>query len=102
MNDRKRAVITGMGAMTPLALNLEETWEGLLAGRSGVGPITQIDASPFPSRIAGELPSIMSKLRVLPTVCLWAVSLNISMPAPWRMPSAAGSVSGYEGGQVRG
>jgi beta-ketoacyl-acyl-carrier-protein synthase II len=55
MSDRKRVVITGMGAMTPLALNLEETWEGLLAGRSGVGPITQIDASPFPSRIAGEL-----------------------------------------------
>ena len=55
MRDRKRVVITGMGAMTPLALNLEETWEGLLAGRSGVGLITQIDASPFPSRIAGEL-----------------------------------------------
>jgi 3-oxoacyl-[acyl-carrier-protein] synthase II len=55
MRDRKRVVITGMGAMTPLALNLEETWEGLLAGRSGIGPITQIDASPFPSRIAGEL-----------------------------------------------
>jgi 3-oxoacyl-[acyl-carrier-protein] synthase II len=41
--------------MTPLALTLEGTWEGLLAGRSGVGPITQLDASPFPSRIAGEL-----------------------------------------------
>jgi beta-ketoacyl-acyl-carrier-protein synthase II len=44
-----------MGAMTPLALTLEGTWEGLLAGRSGVGPITQLDPSPFPSRIAGEL-----------------------------------------------
>jgi 3-oxoacyl-[acyl-carrier-protein] synthase II len=55
MSERKRVVITGMGAMTPLALTLEETWEGLLAGRSGVGPITKLDASPFPSRIAGEL-----------------------------------------------
>jgi 3-oxoacyl-[acyl-carrier-protein] synthase II len=55
MSERRRVVITGMGAMTPLALTLEETWEGLLAGRSGVGPITQLDASPFPSRIAGEL-----------------------------------------------
>jgi len=55
MSDRRRVVITGMGAMTPLALTLEESWEGLLAGRSGVGPITQLDASPFPSRIAGEL-----------------------------------------------
>jgi beta-ketoacyl-acyl-carrier-protein synthase II len=44
-----------MGAMTPLALTLEETWEGLLAGRSGVGLITQFDASESPSRIAGEL-----------------------------------------------
>ena len=55
MSERRRVVVTGMGAMTPLALNLEETWEGLLAGRSGVGPITKLDASPFPSRIAGEL-----------------------------------------------
>jgi len=44
-----------MGAMTPLGLTLEETWEGLLAGRSGVGPITQFDASELPVRIAGEL-----------------------------------------------
>jgi len=55
MSERKRVVITGMGAMTPLALTLEETWESLLAGRSGVGPITKLDASQFPSRIAGEL-----------------------------------------------
>ena len=55
MNGRKRVVVTGMGAMTPLALTLEETWQGLVAGRSGVGPITQFDASGSPSRIAGEI-----------------------------------------------
>jgi beta-ketoacyl-acyl-carrier-protein synthase II len=44
-----------MGAMTPLALTLEGTWQGLVAGRSGVGPVTQFDASGSPSRIAGEL-----------------------------------------------
>ena len=55
MSERRRVVVTGMGAMTPLALTLEETWQGLLAGHSGVGPITQFDASEFPSRIAGEL-----------------------------------------------
>lgn len=54
-HNRRRVVITGIGAMTPLALTLEETWDGLLAGRSGVGPITQFDASEFPVRIAGEL-----------------------------------------------
>jgi beta-ketoacyl-acyl-carrier-protein synthase II len=41
--------------MTPLALTMEETWEGLLAGRSGVGPITQFDSSELPVHIAGEL-----------------------------------------------
>ncbi len=55
MGERRRVVVTGMGAMTPLGLTLEETWEGLLAGRSGVGPITQFDASELPVRIAGEL-----------------------------------------------
>jgi len=55
MNESRRVVVTGMGAMTPLGLTLEETWEGLLAGRSGVAPITQFDASELPVRIAGEL-----------------------------------------------
>nr|HID14346.1 beta-ketoacyl-[acyl-carrier-protein] synthase II [Anaerolineae bacterium] len=55
MNERRRVVVTGVGAMTPLGLTLEETWEGLLAGRSGIGPITQFDASGLPVRIAGEL-----------------------------------------------
>ncbi len=55
MNGNRRVVITGMGAMTPLALTLEETWTDLLAGHSGVGPITQFDASDSPSRIAGEI-----------------------------------------------
>jgi beta-ketoacyl-acyl-carrier-protein synthase II len=55
MNSRKRVVVTGLGAITPLALTAEETWQGLLVGRSGVGPITQFDATGFPSRIAGEV-----------------------------------------------
>jgi beta-ketoacyl-acyl-carrier-protein synthase II len=41
--------------MTPLGLTLEETWQGLVAGRSGIGPVTQFDATGCPSRIAGEL-----------------------------------------------
>jgi 3-oxoacyl-[acyl-carrier-protein] synthase II len=51
----ERVVITGLGAITPLGLTVKETWEGLVAGRSGVGPVTQFDASSFPSRIAGEV-----------------------------------------------
>jgi beta-ketoacyl-acyl-carrier-protein synthase II len=55
MNQRKRVVITGIGAMTPLALSWPDTWEALLAGRSGITAVTKIDPTPFPSKIAGEL-----------------------------------------------
>ena len=48
-------VVTGIGAITPLGLDAPTTWEGLLAGRSGVGPITHFDASALPVRIAGEV-----------------------------------------------
>jgi 3-oxoacyl-[acyl-carrier-protein] synthase II len=51
----QRVVITGMGALTPLGLSVEETWSGLVAGRSGITEITQFDASHLPIRIAGEV-----------------------------------------------
>ena len=50
-----RVVITGMGAITPLALTIGETWEALLAGRSGIGPITHFDASELKTRFAGQV-----------------------------------------------
>ena len=52
---RNRVVITGMGAVTPLALNVEETWAGLIEGRSGIDLIAQIDVSNYPTRIGGEV-----------------------------------------------
>ncbi len=52
---RPRVVITGMGAMSPLGQSAKESWDSAVAGRSGVGPITQFDASSFPCRIAGEV-----------------------------------------------
>jgi len=58
MRDRElsqRVVITGMGALTPLGLSVEETWAGLTAGRSGIALITTFDASHLPIRIAGEV-----------------------------------------------
>jgi len=48
-------VVTGVGAVTPLGLNAKETWEAMVAGSSGVGEITNFDASGFPVRIAGEV-----------------------------------------------
>ena len=52
---RPRVVITGLGAITPLGLNVAETWAGLVAGRSGVTKITQFDASDTPCQIAAEV-----------------------------------------------
>jgi len=54
-NKRRRIVITGIGAITVLGLNLIDTWNNLVAGRSGIGPITQFDPSHLPVRIAGEV-----------------------------------------------
>ncbi len=52
---RIRVVVTGLGCISPLGLDWAETWQALLAGKSGVGPITQFDASGFETRIAAEV-----------------------------------------------
>jgi len=53
--ERKRVVVTGLGAITPIGNTLSEYWEGLLAGRNGIGPITFFDASRHDCRFAGEV-----------------------------------------------
>jgi len=53
---RTRVVVTGMGAMTPLGQTVEEFWDGLVSGRSGIRPMTLADPSPFPCTVAGEVP----------------------------------------------
>src|SRR5256885_5057916 len=55
MPNRNRVVVTGMGVLAPNGIGLEAFWDSLVAGRSGVGPITHFDASAFKSRIAGEV-----------------------------------------------
>ena len=52
---KRRVVVTGLGALTPLGNSLKESWDGAVAGKSGIGLITRFDASPYTSRIAGEL-----------------------------------------------
>ncbi len=54
-NATTRVVITGMGAMTPLGESVEEYWDGLVAGRSGIGAMELCDPSEYPSRISGEV-----------------------------------------------
>jgi 3-oxoacyl-[acyl-carrier-protein] synthase II len=52
---RRRVVVTGLGAVTSLGNDVESTWAAMVAGRSGVGPISLFDASAFPVRIAAEV-----------------------------------------------
>ena len=51
----KRVVITGLGLVTPVGIGVEASWEGLCAGKSGIGEITRFDASGFATQIAGEV-----------------------------------------------
>jgi 3-oxoacyl-[acyl-carrier-protein] synthase II len=51
----RRVVVTGLGLVTPLATGVEKNWEALMAGRSGIAPVTGFDVSDFPVKIAGEV-----------------------------------------------
>ena len=51
----RRVVVTGVGMVTPVGLDTETSWEGLIAGKSGIGPITHFDDKEIPTQIAGEV-----------------------------------------------
>ena len=52
---RRRVVVTGLGLVCPVGVGVEESWQALVAGKSGIAPITHYDASTYPTRIAGEV-----------------------------------------------
>jgi len=52
----RRVVVTGLGLISPLGTGVEKNWEALMAGRSGIVPITRFDTSDFPTKFAGEIP----------------------------------------------
>ena len=55
MTGGRRVVVTGVGLVSPLAIGTLANWDAILAGRSGIGPITRFDASQYSARIAGEV-----------------------------------------------
>src|SRR3990172_10638747 len=54
-HERRRVVVTGLGAVTPLGGDASSSWEAALAGRSGVGPVTRFAPAAQPARIAAEV-----------------------------------------------
>jgi 3-oxoacyl-[acyl-carrier-protein] synthase II len=54
-NQKRRVVVTGLGVVSPLGLNLAETWASALAGKSGAAPITLFDAKDYPTQFACEV-----------------------------------------------
>ena len=52
---RRRVVVTGVGMITPLGASVDKTWDGILAGRSGIAPITRFDTTGLETTIAGEV-----------------------------------------------
>lgn len=57
---KRRVVVTGLGILSPVGCSVASAWEAVLAGRSGIGPITRFDASDFPVRFMGGLPDFDS------------------------------------------
>ena len=52
---RRKVVITGLGIISPVGNTVEQAWQNILAGRSGIGKVTRFDASTFPSQVVGEV-----------------------------------------------
>src|SRR5919106_1281457 len=57
MASRRRVVVTGLGVISPVGNTVGESWTNILAGKSGIGPITAFDASSFTTRISGAIKS---------------------------------------------
>lgn len=53
--NKRRVVVTGVGAVTPLGNDVNTTWKNILAGKSGVGPLTRVNADEYPAKVAAEL-----------------------------------------------
>ena len=53
--EKRRVVVTGIGAVTPVGNNAEQAWDNVVAGKSGIGPLTRVDTSKFPVSVAAEV-----------------------------------------------
>ena len=61
---KRRVVVTGLGAVTPIGNTVDEFWAGIKEGKVGIGPITKFDASEFKVQIAAEVKGFVAKERM--------------------------------------
>jgi 3-oxoacyl-[acyl-carrier-protein] synthase II len=91
----RRVAVTGLGLVTPVGIGTEETWKALLAGISGIGPITRFDAGEFSTRFAGEVKGFE------PTRWISAREARSSMSDPFiQFAMAAGTMAMDDAGLV--
>ena len=83
INDSQRVVVTGTGVVSSVGNDVVSFWDSLLAGRSGLGPVTSFDASPMKTRIAGEIKNfditqfmITKEARRLDPFCHYAIAAS--------------------------
>lgn len=111
--DRPRVVVTGMGAVTPLGPSLDQYWDGLIHGRSGVRRIQHFDPSEMPTQIAGEVPDFSvdpymdrKEARRMPRVCQLTIAAAIQaaqdagLPDTMPDPERSGVIYGTSVGGV--
>jgi 3-oxoacyl-[acyl-carrier-protein] synthase II len=53
--EKRRVVVTGLGAVTPLGNDVETTWKGIVEGKSGIGPLTRVNADEYPAKVAAQI-----------------------------------------------
>ena len=53
--NKRRVVVTGIGAVSPVGNSAEESWKAILEGKSGIGPLTRLDSDKFPVKVAAEV-----------------------------------------------
>jgi 3-oxoacyl-[acyl-carrier-protein] synthase II len=87
----RRVVVTGMGMVSPLGLSVEETWEGLLNGRSGVGLVEDFETDGFPARIAAQVKGFdaLNYLGRKEASSTWRARTGRVWASRWAAPSVA-------------
>jgi len=110
---RRRVAVTGLGLVTPLGCGIEPNWAKLVAGRSGIGPITRFNASGLPARVAGEVRDFeperyierkdLKKMDIFIQYALAAAQMAVEdagLPSPVPVPERTGVIVGVGMGGI--